>query len=456
MRSLLPRAAAAALALCLASRPATANDAQRRMQELDGPALTCIGAERAGSAAGVAPYSGKWLGEWEGLKNPGGYDPGPYAGEKPLFTVTAANMAEHAERLTEGQKALLRQYPEHYRIPVYSSHRDFRLPDWACATIRHNVENARIVHDGLGVTGQSGAIPFPFAANGLEAIWNVLRPTTVWNETAVVDIADVFATGAVTWGKMSYQTLSLASDPARRALNQDPVGAYFLTETLLPQRDRGNIDVGFQPNDFADGSTHVWAYSPGTRRLRQAPDIAFDYPTPPSGLRTVDDDHGFNGSPERYDWKLLGKREIYIPYHNFRVNDPAVPYKDLLTPNTLNPDFLRYELHRVWVIEGLLKSGFRHVYGRRVIYADEDTWMAPLADNYDMRGELFRVALIAFRYAPDARAFHRGVSVYHDLTARAYEAGYLVNEAGDGWWRLNRNDLRPQMFSPQAAVRRGH
>lgn len=418
--------------------------------------MTCVGAERAASAGGVAEYSGKWLGAWPGLKDVRGYAPGPYADEKPLFTITAANMAEHAERLTEGQKVLLRKYPERYRIPVYPSHRDFRLPDWACATIRHNVEHAQIVHDGLGVTGQSGAIPFPFPSSGLEAIWNVLRPTTVWNETATVDIADVFATGAITFGKLSYQTLALASDPAKRAPNQDPVAAYFLVETLLPPRDRGNIDVGFQPNDFADGSTHVWAYNPGTRRLRQAPDIAFDYPTPPSGLRTVDDDHAFNGSPERYDWKLLGKREIYVPYHNFRVNDPEVRYKDLLTPNTLNPDFLRYELHRVWVIEGTLKPGFRHVYGRRVIYADEDTWMSPLADNYDMRGELYRVAVIAFRYAPDAQAFHRGVSVYHDLTSQAYEAGYLVNEAGEGWWQLNRSDLRPQMFSPQAALRRGH
>ncbi|MFA5938065.1 MAG: DUF1329 domain-containing protein [Sinimarinibacterium sp.] len=444
------------MALALAGSPAIAADAQARLQALGGPAMTCVGAERAASAGGVAEYSGKWLGAWPGLKDVRGYAPGPYADEKPLFTITAANMAEHAERLTEGQKVLLRKYPERYRIPVYPSHRDFRLPDWACATIRHNVEHAQIVHDGLGVTGQSGAIPFPFPSSGLEAIWNVLRPTTVWNETATVDIADVFATGAITFGKLSYQTLALASDPAKRAPNQDPVAAYFLVETLLPPRDRGNIDVGFQPNDFADGSTHVWAYNPGTRRLRQAPDIAFDYPTPPSGLRTVDDDHAFNGSPERYDWKLLGKREIYVPYHNFRVNDPEVRYKDLLTPNTLNPDFLRYELHRVWVIEGTLKPGFRHVYGRRVIYADEDTWMSPLADNYDMRGELYRVAVIAFRYAPDAQAFHRGVSVYHDLTSQAYEAGYLVNEAGEGWWQLNRSDLRPQMFSPQAALRRGH
>jgi hypothetical protein len=225
---------------------------------------------------------------------------------------------------------------------------------------------------------------------------------------------------------------------------------------LLPARDKGSIGVGFQPYNFKDGSTHVWQYNPGTRRLRQAPDIAFDYPVPPSGLRTVDDDHLFNGSPERYQWKLLGKRELLIPYNNFRINDPTLKYEALLPPDSLNPDYQRYELHRVWVIEGTLKKGLRHVYGRRMIYADEDNWLAHWADNYDTRGQLWRTAMVNYRYAPDAQAFHRGVSIYHDLNLGAYEATYLVNEAGKGWWRLNRTDLNPQMFNPNAVTRSGH
>src|SRR3546814_9216117 len=52
-------------------------------------------------------------------------------------------------------------------------------------------------------------------------------------------------------------------------------------------------------------------------------------------------------SPEHYDWKLVGKREIYIPYANFRINDPALKYSELIKPETVNPDYLRNELHRV-------------------------------------------------------------------------------------------------------------
>ena len=447
---------ALALGLAAGSGLLWAKATTEQIAQLDGPQLTCTGAERAGSASGVAAYGGRWLADWPGMKPAPAFDAGPYAGEKPLFMITAANRAQYAAHLTDGEQALLQKYPNAFRLPVYPSHRDFRAPDWACDVAKQNAASASLVHDGLGIAATAGEIPFPFPASGLEAIWNVLAARHVWNETATLDIADVFANGNITWGKQRYQTLSPSGDPKQHGSTQETVAAYFNVMTLAPARDTGNIGVGFQPNDFKDGSTRVWEYNPGTRRLRQAPDIAFDYAVPPSGLRTVDDDAMFNGSPERYDWKLLGKREIYVPYNNFRIDDPALKYSQLLTPNTLNPDYQRYELHRVWVIEARLKAGMRHLYARRVIYADEDSWAALWADNYDARGALYRTAFVDYRYAPQAQAWHRGVSVYHDLSSGAYEAGYLVNEAGEHGWQLNRDDLTPQMFSPNAALRGGH
>ena len=454
MNPIKPGAMIALLALVAAPAWAAATAAQ--IAELGGPKLTCTGAERAGSKSGVAPYSGRWLDSWPGMKSAEGYDPGPYADEKPLYTVTAENMAQYAALLSEGQKALLAKYPKQFRMPVYPSHRDFRFPDEACAQTRANLTSATLKNEGLELVGLKGGIPFAFPGNGLEAIWKLIATRHVWNETATVDTADVFPNGSIAWGKMKYLTLAPGAEPGFQGPLKDNIGAYFLSTVLLPARDKGSIGVGYQPFNFRDGSTHVWAYNPGTRRVRQAPDIAFDYAIPPSGLRTVDDDHLFNGSPERYSWKLIGKRELLIPYHNFRINDPALKYKDLLTPYTLNPDTMRYELHRVWVIEATLKKGLRHIYGRRMIYADEDTWLGHWADNDDTRGQLWRTAYVNYRYAPNAQAFHRGVSVYHDLDAQAYEAGYLVNEAGKNWWRLNRRDLTPQMFNPNAAARGGH
>ena len=180
-----------------------------------------------------------------------------------------------------------------------------------------------------------------------------------------------------------------------------------------------------------------------------------DYAVPPAGLHTVDDESQFNGTPQHYEWKLLGKREMLVPYHNFRINDPALKYDALIKPGTVNPDYVRYELHRVWVIEGKLKPGLRHVYGRRVLYADEDTWLPLWADNYDMRAQLFRTSFVNWFYSQESSTFHRGVTVYHDLSSGAYEATYLVNQAGAGWWRLNQK-FPLSMFTPEAAARGGH
>jgi len=441
--------------LALPIQAALAKVPAAKAAELDGPKYTCNGAERAGTTSGVAEFTGKYVGTWPGQSKPFGYEPGPYADEKPKFTISSDNVAQYADKLTEGQKALLKKYPKSYRINVYPSHRDFGNMPWVCETVKKNAVSAEVVHDGLGITGTSGAIPFPFPASGLEAVWNTINPHRASTEQAVTDIADVYANGSIAWGRNKFMTYNPGNDPEKRGSFQDKINSYFYTSYILPERDKGFTAVGYQPNDFTKDATASWQYSPGIRRVRQAPEVGFDYPVPPAGLRTVDDDYGFNGSPERYTWKLIGKKEIYVPYHNFKINDPAIKYKDLIKPDTVNPEYVRYELHRVWVVEGTLKSGVRHIYSKRVLYLDEDAWMTLWADNYDGRGQLWRANFVNFFYSQESKAFHRGATIYHDLSSGAYEAGYLVNERGKDWWRINQ-PMKPAMFSPEAAARGGH
>ncbi|WP_043110267.1 DUF1329 domain-containing protein [Polycyclovorans algicola] len=419
---------------------------------------TCMGAERAGNADGSIPeFTGKWFKTWPGQTQEHGYEPGPYADEEPLFTITAENADEYAEQLTAGQKALLAKYPDDFRMKVYPTHRDFRFADWVCDIIKKNATEATIVDDGLGITGTTGAPPFPFPNSGLEAIWNVINPHRASTEQAVTDIANVYSNGSIAWGRNKFMTLNPGNDPDpdKRASFADHINAYFYTGYILPRRDRGFVAVGYQPNNFSKDATQSWQYVPGTRRVRQAPEVGFDTPVPPAGMRVVDDDYLFNGSPERYTWKLVGKKEFYVPFHNNRVNDPAIPYSDLLGPHSLNPDYVRYEKRRVWVIEGELKDGVRHIYKKRTVYADEDTWLALWADSYDNRDELWRTNFVAYFYSQESGTYHRGASIYHDLNAGAYEAGYLTNERGNDWWRLN-VPLTPDHFSAQAAARGGH
>ena len=440
----------------LGTSSAFAKVSAEKAAELGGEKYTCMGAIRAGSESGVAEYTGKFQGTWPGAGNKGGYLPGPYADEEALFTINASNMAEYADKLTPGQKALLQKYPDDFYMKVYPSRRDFAFQDWVCDVVKQNATSAGLVDGGLGITGTTGGHAFPFPKNGLEAIWNVINPHRAWTEQAVYDIRNVYSDGQVANGRVRYMTLNPGNHPAadQRSSYTDKINAYFYQEYLEPPRDAGFTAVGYQPNNFSDDATNSWQYQPGLRRVRQAPEVGFDYPVPPAGMRNVDDDYLFNGSPERFSWRLVGRKEFYVPYHNFKINDPALSYDDLIGKRTINPDYVRYELHRVWVIEGTQKEGVRHNYGKRVVYADEDTWLALWADNYDKRGELWRVNFVNYFFSPQSQTFHRGATIYHDLTAQTYEAGYLVNESGDNWWKLN-EPLKPSNFSPEGLARRG-
>lgn len=442
--------------LVLASAPAWSKVSADKAAELNGPRLTCMGAERAASSAGVAAYTGQYLGSWPGMKKSYGYEPGPYAAEKRVFTINAQNMTQYADKLAEGQKALLQKYPQSYAIHVYPSHRDFRFPGSVCEIAKLNAATAELVHEGKGVSGIAGAVPFPIPQSGLEAIWNVTTAYRAWSESVTSDVAVVYGSGATTWGRSKFMDMAPDGGSGRRVSLQEDIAAYFYISYQLPERDKGNVAVGFQPMDFSKTATQSWQYMPGTRRVRQAPEVGFDYPVPPAGLHISDEDGLYNGSPERYSWKIIGKRELYVPYHNFRINDPALKYSELIKPNTINPEYERYELHRVWVIQADLKPGLRHIYSKRVFYVDEDSWLVLWADNYDARGSFWRTGFVNYFYSQESSAFHRGVTVYHDLSSGAYEAIYLVNERGEsGWWRLNQK-YPLSMFTPEAAARGGH
>jgi hypothetical protein len=427
--------------------------------QLGGDKLTCIGAERAGNADGSIPaYSGKWLGAPPGIdpKKTPGHDPDAYPDEKPLFTITAQNLTQYADKLSDGEKALFKRYPSTFRMPVYPSHRDFRYADWVCDALKKNAATATVIHDGIGVSAVTGAVPFPIPKTGSELQWNLQLPTRAWTEVATYDQGAVYANGNIAWGRVSYKILAPVNDPSKRGSTTEVLSSYFNVMTLLPERDKGSINVGWTPNDYDHNYIHTWGYNPGTRRVREAPEFGYDLPQGAGGFRTVDDDRLLNGSPERYDWKIVGKRELYIPYDAWRLNDPKVKYAELLKqPGSINPDYMRYELHRVWVLQGDLKPGYRHLYKKRVIYMDEDTYHGVMADTYDGRGQLWRVGMVNYFYAYGMQAFHAGVSVYHDLVDGAYVADRLINEQPDGA-RLNEGGLTPNDFTPDAARRGGH
>ena len=420
-----------------------------------GKSLTCTGAEKAGSASGVPEYTGKWLGTPPGQNvalHTGQHPVDVYANEKPLFVVTAENMGQYEKHLTEGQKAMFAKYPSTFRIPVYPGHRDFRYPDWVCENAMKNALNAEIQADQMGTQNAvKGAVPFPIPKSGIELAFNNLLPVRATTEDTIRDNAIVLSSGTVVWGRAHNRNLSSTDGAANAGKPMEGTMANTMNLTMLPDRDKGGVSMSQEPVNFSAGKRLAWSYDPGTRRVRQVPEFGFDQPMGGTGGKlTIDSDRLFNGSPERYNWKLVGKQEIFIPANNFKLHSKDVKYADLLQKGHGNPDFMRYELRRVWVLDATIKEGYRHLYGRRVLFLDEDTYHAVMGDFYDARGKLWQHSLINYYYSPDIQAWHAGTSFYHDLNAGSYLAYNLFQERPLGPV-LNKMNMTPAEFTPEAA-----
>ena len=415
--------------------------------------LTPMGAQAAGNAARTIPaWTGGVTAPVAGYK-PGGHYPDPYADDRILFTIDVSNMEQHKDKLSPGQMALLRKYPT-WKMNVYPTRRSTAYPKGHYDETAANVGRARLVAGGNGVVGTSGGIPFPMPKNGLEVIWNSLlryRGDTyamTWNQAAVT------RDGSYTPVRFEYEYDFSYGNLGKSEKEREPNKlTNFLQTVTAPARLAGQILLVHETVDQVTEPRTAWTYNPGQRRVRLAPNVAYDNPgTASDGLRTNDDFQMFNGATDRYEWKLVGKQELYIPYNSYKLTGNALKYKDILRPGHINPEHARYELHRVWVVEATLKPSTRHLYKKRVFYIDEDSWAVAVTDKYDARGELWRVSEQHAINFYDVPMYYGTVEVHHDLQSGRYLAMGLRNEEPVVYQRIKRS---PADFTPAGLRRLG-
>ncbi len=418
------------IAPALLNAKVTEQEAQRLKKD-----LSPMGAEIAGNADGSIPaWTGSMLGLPEGLTYSGSGDvyPDPYAEDKVLFTIAADNIDQYADKLSEGQKALIRQYPKTFKMHIYPSHRDGRFNKKIEDRSWYNALNTELVNGVDGLKFYTGGAPFPIPQQGAEVIMNarVIHPHPA--QDAKFDDVAVFKNGARNFRRQHIIADYPYANPANEIGKVDAdisVNAGLIFVTIeAPAREKGKLTIVQEPLDAVKYKRKAWTYLSGTRRVRRAPTIGYDTPDGPGGLVTIDDMLGFNGALDRYEWKMLGKKEIYIPYHNYMFDDPKLNYDELLMAGHANPEYMRYELHRVWVVEANLKPGARHVYLKRRFYVDEDSWQFVLSENYDGRGRLWRVGILNTIYDYAVKGFINRAELFHDLQSSAYVATRLVNE----------------------------
>ena len=398
-----------------------------------GSDLTPMGATMAGNSSGTIPA---WNGGIKsaadagatGFKS-GGHHPDPFAADKPSYKVDATNMEKYAANLTAGHKALLSTYKGSYFMNVYPSRRSAAFPQRIYDAVKANAGSAKLTGSGNGVTGAIGGPPFPTPKSGIEVIWNHILRYRADIAERVIGQAAVTRAGSYNMVKFHDETYIGYALPGATEAALDNVILYFIQETVAPARLAGEILLVHETLDQTKEHRKAWLYNPGQRRVRRAPNVAFDNPgTGSDGLRTSDQFDIYNGSPERYDWKLVGKQEIIVPYNAYQLHSNKLKNNDILKPLHINQQHARYEMHRVWVVDATLKPGQRHLYKRRTFYVDEDSWQILVVDCYDARDQLWRVQEGHSINYYEIPTFWTTLETTYDLQSGRYLALGLDNE----------------------------
>ena len=428
MRKMILQCGALALSLLAANVMAAVSPEEASKL---GTSLTPLGAEKAGNGDGSIPAWTGGIPKNAGAVDSKGFLADPFVSEKPLFTITAATVDKYKDKLSDGQIAMFKRYPETYKIPVYPTHRTVTVPPDINESAKRSALNVTPINDGNGLANFTGNryYAFPIPKNGVEVIWNHITRYHGGNLRRTITQATPQSNGDFTVIRFKDEVAvpSLLGD--LKPGSDENVLSYFKQEVTAPARLAGNVLLVHETLDQVKEPRKAWIYNAGQRRVRRAPQVAYDgVGTSSDGLRTTDNFDMFSGAPDRYDWKLVGKKEMYIPYNSYKLDSPNLKYDDVIKAGHINQDLTRYELHRVWEVVATVKPNERHVYAKRHMYIDEDSWQVALADHYDGRGQLWRVAEGHAQFYYDHQVPAYTVEALYDLIAGRYIALGMKNE----------------------------
>jgi Protein of unknown function (DUF1329) len=412
--------AGAALAMCASFAHAGVGADEAKQL---GTTLTPVGAEKAGNSDGSIPaYAGGLTTPPPAYQAGSGIRPDPFTAEKPVMSISAKNMAQHESKLTAATMELMKRYPNSFRADVYPTHRTVAFPKYVTDNTAKNATSAKPVEGGVSFANAYAGFPFPIPKTGNEAMWNHLMRFVGHAAQYKFDAFNVDSAGKVTLATVgeSIQEYPIY-DPKRTDMLSDS-DIFFRVKLawLGPARRVGESLISIDSVNPMTNPRRAWIYLPGQRRVKLAPEVGYDTPNPgAAGMATYDDGLVFNGALDRFDFKLVGKKEIYVPYNTYKLSYWPKG-EDVTTPNHINPDLVRWELHRVWVVEATVKPGKRHIYAKRVFYLDEDSWTILTSDQYDARGQLFRSSFAFLAPAYDVPAPTADGIVTYDLVAGSY------------------------------------
>jgi hypothetical protein len=418
-----------------------------------GGSLTPVGAELAGNADKTIPA---WTGGMtQAVKSNKANLPGdPFAAEKPLLTINSENAAAHADKLSAGAQYLLKNYPG-YRMNIYPTHRTFAAPQVVYDNTYKNALKAHLTDNNLVIKDAHGGIPFPIPKIGEEVM---LNDQYNWRTPDFKVNAESWVVSSSGKKSLSSATTLNATSPFYYAEGrEDPWGgksaSASLVETTAPVFSAGEKILTIQPRDYVNDQPKAWSYLTGQRRLRKTPNVQYDVPFPyTSGMTNFDDANGFLGAMDRYDWKLVGKQELYVPYNTngFHLADNV---DTLLGEQYANPDNIRWELHRVWVVDATVKAGARHTVPRKRFYVDEDSWWVLNTDQWDAKGQFWKTIFMLPVTYGGVPVTHVVTNLIYNVQSKNYALFSSLNGKSGG---IRFDQVTPaKEFTPQALERSG-
>ncbi len=374
--------------------------------------------------------------------------PDPFPSDQILLTIDIDNYTEYKnEILTPGQIKMFETYPDTFKINVYPSRRSCAVPP---EVLELTDKNAKLIDEGEGVDGIVGSIPFPNPTEALHHVWNHIlryRGVEIYGASPFYIINP---DGTRTFGAGE----AIAKNFWNPFIRDEKKGlqGMLMTKVTHPPRLADASTLVIESLNAFKTPRKAWVYNPGTRRVRRAPDISYDYmPSAAQGLTTVDQVDGFNGAKDRYHWQDLGEQLRLMPYNAYKFHETRI--EEILTPYHVNQDFLRYELVKVNVVKAKLKNDKRHIIPNRIMYFDYDSHNMLSEETFDDEGLIMsyrEFPIINFYDQPMCLSIH---SATYDFATRRYQLQSVRStDLPKVQWRLTEpHDER--LFTPEGLKR---
>ena len=374
--------------------------------------------------------------------------PDPFQSDQIILTIDGENYLKFKENLlTSGQIKMFETYPKTFKMNIYPSQRSCAVPP---EVLELTKKNALLIDGGEGVEGEVGSIPFPFPSKALHHVWNhILRYRGV-EIYGASPFYIVNPDGTQTYGAGE----AIAKNFWNPFVRNEEAGlqGMLMTKVTHPPRLADATTLVIESLNAFQTPRKSWVYNPGTRRVRRAPDISYDYmPSAAQGLTTVDQVDGFNGAKDRYNWSDIGEQLRLMPYNAYKFHETKL--EEILTPYHVNQDFLRYELVKVNVIEAKLKEDKRHIISKRRMYFDIDSHNMLSEETFDDMGTILayrEFPIINFYDQPMCLSIH---SATYDFATRRYQLQSVRSaDIPKVQWRLKEpHDIK--MFTPEGLKR---